>query len=84
MNKIKEFSPFLSDVLGYYVYLLIDPETNKTFYVGMTSANRYQLYYYTGGNGWSNAKLNDNCQLELFEDSFYEGGHPNDDETDGL
>ncbi len=57
---------------------------DKTFYVGMTSANRYQLYYYTGGNGWSNAKLNDNCQLELFEDSFYEGGHPNDDETDGL
>jgi hypothetical protein len=40
MNKIKEFSPFLSDVLGYYVYLLIDPETNKTFYVGKGIGNR--------------------------------------------
>lgn len=40
MNKIKEFSPFLSEVLGYYIYLLINPETNKTFYVGKGTGNR--------------------------------------------
>ena len=40
MNKIKEFSPFLSAILGYYVYLLIDPETNNIFYVGKGTGNR--------------------------------------------
>ena len=40
MKKNKEFSPFLSEILGYYVYLLIDPETNETFYVGKGTGNR--------------------------------------------
>ena len=40
MNEIKEFSPFVCERLGYYVYLLIDPESDKIFYVGKGFGNR--------------------------------------------
>lgn len=40
MNEIKQFSPYLCETLGYYVYLLIDPETNQIFYVGKGIGNR--------------------------------------------
>ena len=40
MNELKEFSPFLCEILGYYVYLLIDPETDQIFYVGKGIGNR--------------------------------------------
>jgi len=40
MIEIKEFSPFVSEKLGYYVYLLIDPETEIIFYVGKGFGNR--------------------------------------------
>jgi hypothetical protein len=40
MSEIKEFSPSVIEKLGYYVYLLIDPETNSVFYVGKGTGNR--------------------------------------------
>lgn len=38
--KIKEFSISVIEKLGYYVYLLIDPETDDIFYVGKGVGNR--------------------------------------------
>ncbi|MCA9952830.1 MAG: hypothetical protein KDE48_24440 [Anaerolineales bacterium] len=40
MNQENSFSPAVIEQLGYYVYLLIDPETNKVFYVGKGTGNR--------------------------------------------
>lgn len=40
MSEITEFSRTVSEKLGYYVYLLIDPETDKVFYVGKGTGNR--------------------------------------------
>jgi hypothetical protein len=40
MSEIKEFSPAVIEKLGYYVYLLIDPETDSIFYVGKGIGNR--------------------------------------------
>ncbi|MBI9045396.1 MAG: hypothetical protein JEZ06_12975 [Anaerolineaceae bacterium] len=40
MSKIKEFTPSVSEKLGYYVYLLIDPETDSIFYIGKGNGNR--------------------------------------------
>jgi len=40
MSEITEFSPAVIEKLGYYVYLLIDPQTNNVFYVGKGAGNR--------------------------------------------
>ncbi|MCC6683548.1 MAG: hypothetical protein IT247_00605 [Bacteroidia bacterium] len=40
MSEIKEFSPTVGERLGYYVYLLIDPETDQIFYIGKGIENR--------------------------------------------
>lgn len=40
MSVIKEFSPAVIEKIGYYVYLLIDPETNDVFYIGKGTGNR--------------------------------------------
>ncbi len=40
MSEITELSPSVSEKLGYYVYFLIDPETDKIFYVGKGIGNR--------------------------------------------
>jgi len=40
MNPQREFSPAVVEALGYYVYLLKDPETDKVFYVGKGTGNR--------------------------------------------
>jgi len=40
MNLIKEFPKSVIEKLGYYVYLLIEPTTNKVFYVGKGTGNR--------------------------------------------
>lgn len=40
MTKIKEFPRSVIEKLGYYVYLLVDPTTNKIFYVGKGTGNR--------------------------------------------
>jgi uncharacterized protein len=40
MNSAKEFSQSIIEQLGFYVYLLIDPETEQIFYVGKGTGNR--------------------------------------------
>lgn len=40
MNYINEFPRSVIEKLGYYVYLLIDPTTDKVFYVGKGTGNR--------------------------------------------
>jgi hypothetical protein len=40
MDKINIFSPAIIEKLGYYVYLLQDPETDQVFYVGKGTGNR--------------------------------------------
>lgn len=40
MNTEQSFSHAVIEQLGYYVYLLIDPETNRVFYVGKGIGNR--------------------------------------------
>src|SRR5882757_3180263 len=40
MNQINEFPRSVIEKLGCYVYLLIDPTTNKVFYVGKGAGNR--------------------------------------------
>ena len=40
MSSINEFPRSVIDKLGYYVYLLIDPTSNKVFYVGKGTGNR--------------------------------------------
>lgn len=40
MSEVKEFPAAVIEKLGYYVYLLIDPETNSVFYVGKGTGNR--------------------------------------------
>lgn len=40
MAEVKEFSTAVIEKLGYYVYLLIDPETDTIFYVGKGTENR--------------------------------------------
>ncbi len=40
MREITEFSTSVIEKIGYYVYLLIDPETNSVFYVGKGTGNR--------------------------------------------
>ena len=40
MNTINEFPRSVIEKLGYYVYLLIDPTTDKVFYVGKGTGNR--------------------------------------------
>jgi uncharacterized protein len=40
MSAIKEFPVSAIEKLGYYVYLLIDPETDNVFYVGKGTGNR--------------------------------------------
>ncbi len=37
---ITEFSPEVCEKLGYYVYRLVDPRNNETFYVGKGTDNR--------------------------------------------
>ena len=38
--KIKSFSKLTKDSLGYYVYVLVDPDSNEIFYVGRGKNNR--------------------------------------------
>jgi hypothetical protein len=40
MSEIKEFSPSITEKLGHYVYILINPETGSVFYVGKGTGNR--------------------------------------------
>lgn len=40
MSQIIEFPKSVTEKLGYYVYILIDPKTNKVFYVGKGTGNR--------------------------------------------
>jgi uncharacterized protein len=40
MKAVNEFPKSVIEKLGYYVYLLIDPKTNKVFYVGKGTGNR--------------------------------------------
>jgi len=40
MNQIMEFPKSVSEKMGYYVYLLIDPRTEQIFYVGKGTGNR--------------------------------------------
>lgn len=40
MSQINEFPRSVIERLGFYVYLLIDPSTNKVFYVGKGIGNR--------------------------------------------
>jgi hypothetical protein len=40
MSQINEFPKSVIEKLGYYVYMLIDPETNKVFYIGKGTGNR--------------------------------------------
>ena len=40
MSKVTEFSTAVIEKLGYYVYLLADPETNDVFYIGKGTGNR--------------------------------------------
>lgn len=40
MSHFTEFSPSMIERIGYYVYLLRDPETGKVFYVGKGYGNR--------------------------------------------
>ena len=40
MNEVTEFSAAVIEKLEYYVYLLIDPETDSVFYVGKGIGNR--------------------------------------------
>lgn len=40
MNPPDGFSPAVREQLGYYVYLLIDPQTDKVFYVGKGTGDR--------------------------------------------
>lgn len=40
MSNLKEFSHSIIEQLNYYVYLLIDPETDEVFYVGKGRSNR--------------------------------------------
>ena len=37
---ITAFSPAVIEALGYYVYLLIDPDTDEIFYIGKGTGNR--------------------------------------------
>jgi hypothetical protein len=40
VNETQVFSLAITEKLGYYVYLLIDPETDEVFYVGKGVGNR--------------------------------------------
>ncbi|OQA44659.1 MAG: hypothetical protein BWY52_01557 [Chloroflexi bacterium ADurb.Bin325] len=40
MTMVSGFPPGITEKLGYYVYLLIDPEANTVFYVGKGTGNR--------------------------------------------
>ena len=40
MIPINEFPRSVIEKLGFYVYLLIDPRTDKVFYVGKGTGNR--------------------------------------------
>lgn len=40
MKQIRKFPKSIIEKLGYYVYILIDPKTNKVFYVGKGKGNR--------------------------------------------
>lgn len=40
IDRKNSFSHAIIEQLGYYVYLLIDPETDKVFYVGKGTGNR--------------------------------------------
>ena len=40
MNQINEFPRSVIEKLGYYVYLLTDPTTNKVFYVGKGTGSK--------------------------------------------
>ena len=40
MSIAKRFSPSVTEKLGFYVYFLIDPETDRIFYVGKGTGNR--------------------------------------------
>lgn len=40
MPRQQEFPPSVIEQIGYYVYLLSDPTTNKVFYVGKGTGNR--------------------------------------------
>ncbi len=55
---IAEFSPAVIESLGYYVYTLADPETEKVFYVGKGHGNRvfHHLHEATHSNE-ANEKL---------------------------
>lgn len=40
MLNIHKLPPDMADKLGYYIYLYIDPDTNRPFYVGKGKGNR--------------------------------------------
>lgn len=40
MHTLKEFPPSVIERIGYYVYLLSDPQTGEVFYVGKGMGNR--------------------------------------------
>lgn len=46
MSEIKKFSAAVIEKLEYYVYLLIDPETDNVFYVGKGIGNRIFEHLY--------------------------------------
>ena len=46
MSKYQKFSPAVVEHLGYYVYLLIRPETDEVFYIGKGTGNRIFTHLY--------------------------------------
>jgi uncharacterized protein len=46
MAHIQEFPMSVVEKLDYYVYLLIDPETNQIFYIGKGTGNRIFAHVY--------------------------------------
>jgi hypothetical protein len=37
---MEEFPKYMTERIGYYVYILSDPETREVFYVGKGNGNR--------------------------------------------
>lgn len=59
MTTSFEFSQAIIEKLGYYVYLLIDPELNQIFYIGKGTSNRIYAHI--------NAALSDESPTDKLE-----------------
>lgn len=71
MRTIKEFNSKLFKTLNYYVYRLIDPRDNKTFFIGVGKNN--DLFDHINDA----IKINENNIFENYEDdSFYDLKYP--------